>query len=310
MPTTEKKPSRAANRKRALKARKRKRRIRVLSLILACNLLFAGAITWALTGESSPVPEYIEELTATPTPRPTPTPSPTPSPTPTPIPTPTPSPTPEPTPTPVPTPEPTPVKLKYPYVIVVEKNAQIVTIYTVNEDGSYTLPVKHMICSTGKRNKLPNGAWKLKTKYEWKQMANKTYAQYASRITGNFLFHSITYDTKRNDTLQAKEYKKLGTKASDGCIRLLVKDAKWIYDNCPKNTPVIVIDGDKQPDLLFELTPPELVGGKWDPTDPHPKNPDYSAEPDITPVPTPWLGVTPAPTKIKFSRDLKMKSFS
>ena len=32
----------------------------------------------------------------------------------------------------------------------------------------------------------------------------------------------------------------LGRKASHGCVRLSVEDAKWIYNNCPVNTKVVV----------------------------------------------------------------------
>ena len=32
----------------------------------------------------------------------------------------------------------------------------------------------------------------------------------------------------------------LGRKASHGCIRLKIDDAKWIYDNCPYGTTVVI----------------------------------------------------------------------
>ncbi|MFR5209625.1 MAG: L,D-transpeptidase family protein [Clostridia bacterium] len=29
-------------------------------------------------------------------------------------------------------------------------------------------------------------------------------------------------------------FNKLGEQASQGCVRLAVSDAKWVYDNCPQ----------------------------------------------------------------------------
>ena len=178
-------------------------------------------------------------LQVTPTPVPTPPPTPSPSPTPTPVPTPTPTPAPTPTPTPVPTPTPTPVEVQYPYLIELNKKAQIVTVYTIDENGEYTIPVKHMICSSGYRHsKLPDGVYPLKTKYEWKLMADGTWAKYATRITGPFLFHSVPYESKDSNDVFWYKYRQLGDNQSSGCIRLLCKDAKWIQDNCPEGTPV------------------------------------------------------------------------
>lgn len=37
-----------------------------------------------------------------------------------------------------------------------------------------------------------------------------------------------------------KEAKHLGTKASHGCIRLTIPDAKWIYENIPEKTKVVI----------------------------------------------------------------------
>ena len=34
----------------------------------------------------------------------------------------------------------------------------------------------------------------------------------------------------------------LGHRASHGCIRMKVKEVKWIYDNCPEGTTVVIQD--------------------------------------------------------------------
>jgi lipoprotein-anchoring transpeptidase ErfK/SrfK len=57
---------------------------------------------------------------------------------------------------------------------------------------------------------------------------------------GVFLFHSVVTDEKGN--IKVDEAEKLGKKASHGCFRLPVLDAKWIYDNIPENTKVVVHD--------------------------------------------------------------------
>lgn len=214
-----------------------------------------------------------------------------------PTPSPTPTPTPVPTSTPTATPEPTPVNLKYPYEIVLDKSKQVVTIYTVGETGYYDLVVKQFICSTGKQDKIVDGMYRIQEQYEWRKMQNESYAQYASRISGPFLFHSCTYYEPKKYKLRESYYVRLGRPASSGCVRLLCGDAYWIYENCPIGTPIHVItSGEEDPELLEKLQPPEARGG-WDPTDPDPKNPyRVTPAPDTTPDPTPALGVTPAPT--------------
>lgn len=57
---------------------------------------------------------------------------------------------------------------------------------------------------------------------------------------GEFLFHSLVMD--ENQQILAAEAAKLGQKASHGCFRLKVEDAKWIYDNIPTGTRVIIRD--------------------------------------------------------------------
>ena len=65
------------------------------------------------------------------------------------------------------------------------------------------------------------------------------YAQYATRIVGGILFHSVTYSAPNERS--GGSTSSLGRAASHGCVRLTVKDAKWIYDNCPFGTTVVIV---------------------------------------------------------------------
>ncbi len=185
------------------------------------------------------------------------------------------------------------VVLEHPYYIQVDKTAQVVSVYTTNEEGKYEKLVRRMICSTGIiPQKFRDGMYKLsKTRWEWRTMLSHNkpmHAQYATVISGNYLFHSVPCSLFGvNGSLYESEFKKLGTACSGGCIRLTVEGAKWIYENCPAGTPVCVMTGVDTYDaeLLDSLRPAEPADG-WDPTDPHPDNPDYKpiiTDPDPEP---------------------------
>ncbi|RVU70596.1 MULTISPECIES: L,D-transpeptidase [Lactobacillus] len=56
-----------------------------------------------------------------------------------------------------------------------------------------------------------------------------------------YLFHSVP--TKADGTYNMKEAKKLGkTQGSHGCIRLSVPDSRWLMENVPVGTKVIIED--------------------------------------------------------------------
>lgn len=107
-------------------------------------------------------------------------------------------------------------------------------------------------------------------------MNGNVYGQYACRIVGSILFHSVPYEKKDKSTLEWWEYDKLGTKASLGCIRLTVEDAKWIYDNCVSGTNVEFYTS-SNPGPLGKPTAQKITADEevrnWDPTDPDSKNP-------------------------------------
>lgn len=171
-----------------------------------------------------------------------------------------------------------------PYLIKVNRACNTVTIYEKDKKGRYTVPVKAMVCSVGTGTKTLTGTFSTKEKYRWKLLMGNVWGQYATRIVGGILFHSVYYYGYCDpSTLATKEYNKLGTAASHGCIRLTVADAKWIYDNCPTGTKVVIYDDKDNPGPLGKPEPITLpLNAKWDPTDPNEKNPYKNKMPKIT----------------------------
>lgn len=172
---------------------------------------------------------------------------------------------------------------EFPYYIKVNRRQNCITVYTLDENGEYTVPYKAMICSTGLYNATPRGTFHLSTKYLWRELYGKVYGQYATRITGGVLFHSVPYYKKSKSALCTEKYNKLGQQASMGCVRLTVEDAKWIADNCPSGTTVEIYDDDDpgplgKPEAAHIDTDSPNKG--WDPTDPDVENPWHQLSDD------------------------------
>jgi lipoprotein-anchoring transpeptidase ErfK/SrfK len=171
--------------------------------------------------------------------------------------------------------EETEVSSSMPYLIRINRAANTVTIYTKDEKGDYTVPYTAFVCSTG--DATPLGTYALSYKYRWRALFGNVYGQYATVITGNILFHSVPYYDEGMDQLESEEYNKLGTAASMGCVRMCVRDAKWVFDNCDSGTVVVFYDDASNPGPLGKPSSITIdlndARKGWDPTDPDPANP-------------------------------------
>ena len=128
------------------------------------------------------------------------------------------------------------------YKLVVRISEQRVYVYGLNSFGEYELD-RDFICSTGLGNSTPPGIYTTSTEplSRWQYFQKfKCWAQYSFRITGDIWFHSVLYDAPDTSTLRYGSVYALGQKASHGCVRLRVEDAKWIYENCDDGTIVVV----------------------------------------------------------------------
>lgn len=162
------------------------------------------------------------------------------------------------------------------YAIKVNKKKNVVTIYTRDQKGYYTVPYKAMVCSVGEKGNTPVGIHNLGDRAEWLPLEGDVYGQYATRIVDDILFHSVPYFTQNKDDLEIEEYNKLGQSVSAGCVRLSVIDSKWIYDNCGQGTLVEIFESDYDGPMGKPVSAVISSGrsvGNWDPTDPDRENP-------------------------------------
>ncbi len=161
------------------------------------------------------------------------------------------------------------------YIIVYRDNCKVLVLGK-DAYGKYNQTVKCFTCSVGATgHKTPTGVYAIDKRYRWRYLFNDVYGQYAVRFYGNYLFHSVPYLSQSASTLKTAEFAKLGSPASLGCVRLCVRDAKWIYDNASNGTQVRVLSGKNcsvQTEAIPALNTAAAYKG-WDPTDPDVKNP-------------------------------------
>ena len=122
--------------------------------------------------------------------------------------------------------------------------------------------IREMLCSTGTvKNPSDPGDWVLNgRKAKWCYFPKwGSHARYWTRINSSIAFHSVIYNSVNTMDLSISSYKALGSRASHGCIRLSVADAKWVYDNLGEGTVVSIIEGlPVQQELRASLQKPEL----------------------------------------------------
>ena len=95
---------------------------------------------------------------------------------------------------------------------------------------------KSYLCTIGKNSTpTPSGVFKIGVKGLYFGVEKGYKCWYYSSFKGNYLFHSIIYNI--DETVRDG---RLAMKLSNGCIRLLKNNAKYIYDNVPKDTKVII----------------------------------------------------------------------
>lgn len=95
--------------------------------------------------------------------------------------------------------------------------------------------IRSMACSSGKsRTPTVKGNFTVGSKGSYFISDGGARCKYYTQIRGNYLFHSVLYDRRGNYVIDNT----LGVPVSHGCVRLALKDAKFIYDNIPARTAI------------------------------------------------------------------------
>ena len=155
------------------------------------------------------------------------------------------------------------------YRITVNRVKCQVTVYAAHEPGNYCIPVKTFTCSVGKAGTPTHaGTYATLKKQNPVELMGPSWGKYGTQINnyGDW-FHSVACSNPDPTyALAAGNYNMLGQPASHGCVRLCVRDAKWIYDNCGLYTRVDISDTEYTP---FDKAPTIKIpaGQNWDPTD-------------------------------------------
>jgi peptidoglycan hydrolase-like protein with peptidoglycan-binding domain len=104
------------------------------------------------------------------------------------------------------------------YYIIVDIRHQIVMVYTKDENGEYTVPVRYMLCSKDLGNSTPVGVFEMGayrvsfSRFE----RDGRYGQYWTQIRKAIYFHTFLYSERDASTYIEETYLELGSKASHG----------------------------------------------------------------------------------------------
>ena len=129
-----------------------------------------------------------------------------------------------------------------PFSVLVDLSSQKVHVFREGEE------IREMVCSTGlptKDNATPTGTYILdksgKKHGTWffSEYFQEGASYWVGFIGGLYLFHSVPMDRDRN--VLEDERGLIGTPASHGCVRLLVEDARWFYENVPAGTELRIV---------------------------------------------------------------------
>lgn len=154
------------------------------------------------------------------------------------------------------------------YKIIVYIGSQSTVVYKLDEKGGLGSVVKTFTCSTGSSaSPTRAGDYEVRGKQRWLQLVGGVYGQYGTRISGHYLFHSVPYLQQDPSTLKNEEYDKLGRRASKGCIRMCIRDCKWIYDHIPVGTAVTITSGSGPAGAGVPGRNADPIYNGWDPSD-------------------------------------------
>ena len=123
------------------------------------------------------------------------------------------------------------------YLVLVSYSKHRVRVYSGKKNNWKR--IKDFSCTMGaKSTRTPRGEYTIKNKGKYFNTGSRGRCWYWTQFYGNYLFHSVIFNrnSKPNHVIDGR----LGISASHGCIRLKLANAKWVYNNVPRKTKVVI----------------------------------------------------------------------
>nr|WP_081794775.1 L,D-transpeptidase family protein [[Eubacterium] cellulosolvens] len=122
------------------------------------------------------------------------------------------------------------------WLILVNRGSRTVQLYTGSRNN--WTENRKIVCDVGAAaTPTITGEYALGAKMLY-FMTGDCRCWYASQISGGYLFHSVIYDGQSSPVNIVDGT--LGQAVSHGCVRMDIKDAKYIYNNVPSGTKIYI----------------------------------------------------------------------
>ena len=122
------------------------------------------------------------------------------------------------------------------WLIMTNVTTHMVGVFYRN--GSYW-DLRREFCSSTGAPESPTVEGEFSVQSKMQYFGTSSYrCWYATQFYGNYLFHSVLYNVESEP--RTVQDGRLGMAISHGCVRMQLEDAKWIYDNIPSKTKVVV----------------------------------------------------------------------
>jgi hypothetical protein len=122
------------------------------------------------------------------------------------------------------------------YLVWISLTYQRVNVFQGSK-GNWTL-IHEYLCGTGANDCTPRGVWTVfgRTAAGWTTSTYNCRPVVNFKTGSGYAFHSRLYDPTHSYLTDAS----IGFPVSHGCIRMYDDDVKWLYDNLPIGTTVVV----------------------------------------------------------------------
>lgn len=130
----------------------------------------------------------------------------------------------------------------YQYYVVVDRNANTLTVWGKNRWGEYATNQLTVKCATGRNGKTPIGTYTINSKYAnggFQALSDGTYTKSCMSLSNGILIHSVCYPNT-NSSPYKEDINSIGTSVTNGNIMLSEKDAASLFDMIVPGTSITI----------------------------------------------------------------------